>query len=187
MAFLWPPRPERAVPPNLIQFYEDKGYVAQVKFNGTCQVVSINDKREVTFNTRHAEPNKAWVPLPEISEWFSQFPGSVFVGELLHNKHPSVKNTIVLFDLLRFNGISLVGNTLEQRLAILRDLSPSKLVHIIETHRGNLTKLYASLTEPTQEGIVMKDPQARLRDCQRDGLNTAWQVKVRRPTKNYGF
>ena len=35
--------------------------------------------------------------------------------------------------------------------------------------------------------VVLKDPEAVLAECHRDGLNANWQVKVRRPTKNFGF
>ena len=186
--FLWPPRPENAITPSLIKSFETRGYVGQVKYNGTCQVVSVDEDGDVTFRTRHNEENKAWTPLPEMAPFFSRFVDSVFVGELLHSKHASVKNTIILFDVLRYMGGSLVGTTLKERLAILQKSPPlSKNIQIIKTHKSDLTGLYKSLTKETEEGIVLKDPNAKLRDCLRNGLNKGWQVKIRRPTKNYGF
>ena len=185
--WLWPPRPESAIPPSLIKSFEDRGYVGQIKYNGTCQVVSVDAALGVTFQTRHNELNKAWTPLPEIAKYFSNFPDSVLVGELLHNKHASVKNTIILFDVLHYQGQSLVGKTLSERLMILCSLPITKNVQVIETHTRDLTGLYHSLSKPTEEGLVLKDPNAQLKSCLRNGLNASWQVKCRRPTKNYGF
>ncbi len=186
--WLYPPRPESAIPPSLIKSFEDRGFVGQIKFNGTLQVIDINAALGATFMTRHGELNRAWTPPPEIEKYFSGFPDSVFVGELLHNKHASVKNTIILFDVLRYLGKSLVGKTLAERLMILRSVTPFiKNIQVVETHAQDLTGLYHSLLKPTEEGVVLKDPNAKLRSCLRDGLNANWQVKCRRATKNYGF
>jgi ATP-dependent DNA ligase len=186
--FLYPPRPEKAVPPSFIKSLEARGFVAQKKKNGTCQVISIDASGNVEFRTRRNEPNKAWTPLPEMIKYFSSFKDSVFVGELLHNKHESVKNTIFLFDVLHYLGRSQVGSTLETRLEGLRAVVPfTPNIKLIDTYYQDLTGLYYSLSEPTDEGIVLKNPKAVLRDCKRDGLNANWQVKCRVGTKNYGF
>jgi len=162
--------------------------VGQRKKNGTLQVISVAADGGVVFRTRRNEPNKAWTPLPDMGKYFASFPDSVFIGELLHSKHASVKNTIFLFDVLRYLGADLVGTVLRERLDLLKKLhvlSPN--IQILETYDKDLTGLFHSLSEPTDEGLVLKDPKATLRDCKRDGLNTGWQVKVRRPHKNYGF
>ena len=186
--FLWPPRPERAIPSSLIHSFEARGFVAQKKKNGTLQVISVAPDGSVIYRTRHNEPNKAWTPLPEMARYFASFPDSVFIGELLHSKHASVKNTIFLFDVLRYVGSDLVGTTLSMRLDMLKVihvLTPH--IQILQTYDKDLTGLFHSLSEPTDEGLVLKDPKALLRDCKRNGLNAGWQVKVRRQHKNYGF
>lgn len=186
--WLYPPRPVNAVTPSLIKSFETRGYVGQIKMNGTLQVIDIDDVGNVTYRTRHNTPNKAWTPLPEMAPYFANYRDSVFVGELLHSKHASVKNTIYLFDVLRYMGKSLVGTTLADRLQILEKTPAlTNNIQIIKTYDRDLAGLYHSLSEPTQEGIVLKDPKAKLRDCLRNGLNGGWQVKVRRPTENYGF
>lgn len=185
--FLFPPRPENAIPPALIKGFERRGFVAQKKKNGTCQVISIFDDM-VTYRTRHNEPNKAWSPPAVMDKYFVGFPNTIFIGELLHAKHPSVKNTIILFDVLQYLGTDLVGTTLAARLKILNTFKPlTKQIQIIETYTEDFLGLYQSLSDPLDEGIVLKDPAARLRDCRRDGLNSGWQVKCRKGTKNYGF
>ncbi len=188
MAFLFPPRPETAISPGLIQTFERKGYIGQRKKNGTLQVISTGLDCQVIFRTRHNEPNKAWTPTEEIKRHFANFPDSVFVGELLHSKHASVKNTIVLFDVLKYLGASLVGKTLLERLEILRGVHPLlPSVQLIDTYHEGLTGLFHSLSDPLDEGLVLKNPKAVLRDCMRNGLNSGWQVKVRKPHKNFSF
>jgi ATP dependent DNA ligase domain len=187
-SFLHPPRPTKAIAPSLIGWFESEGYIAQLKKNGTCTVISVDDRGFVTWSTRHNEGHKAWTPTEELTKYFSAFRNSVFVGELLHSKGPSVKNTIYLFDVLVYLGRDLVGTTLTHRLEILKSVIPiSKNILLAETYTQNLKGLYDSLSSPLDEGIVLKKPNAVLRDCNREGLNAGWQVKCRKATKNYGF
>jgi hypothetical protein len=186
--FLFPPRPEKAIVPGLIKSFQARGFCAQRKKNGTLQVISIDSNQNVIYRTRHNEENKAWTPLPEMASYFAGFPDSVLCGELLHSKHPSVKNTIILFDVLRWLGRDLTGITLAERLEILRWINPlTKSIQVIETNYQDLFGLYNSLSDPLDEGLVLKNPKAVLRSCMRDGLNASWQVKVRKGTRNFGF
>lgn len=186
--FLYPPRPEQAIAPGLIKLFEGRGYIGQIKKNGTCQVITIAKDGKVTFWTRRRELNKAWKPLLEMIEYFKKYRDSVFVGELLHNKHPDFKNQIILFDVLRIHGEDLVGHTLTNRLDILADVPPMmKRIQIATIFEKRLTELYYSLTHPIDEGIVLKDPKAKLETCIKEGMNSDWQVKCRRETKTYGY
>jgi hypothetical protein len=187
-SFLHPPRPTKAIAPSLIPWFESQGYIAQLKKNGTCTVISVDDAGNVTWSTRHNEAHKAWTPTAELTNYFSAFRNSVFVGELLHSKGPSVKDTIYLFDVLIYLGRDLVGTTLTNRLDILKSVIPlSTKILLAETHTKNLKGLYDSLSDPLDEGIVLKKPSAVLRNCNKAGLNEGWQVKCRKATKNYGF
>lgn len=192
--FLWPPRPERAIEPSLIPYYESKGWVAQLKKNGTCTVISIDAEGNVEFYTRHGEAHKAWKPTKEIVEWFKPFTNSVFVGELLHNKHPSVKNVIYLFDILRFQGVDFSGTKYQDRW--INNVDPlikttnDGPVRAALTVTENLADYYSSIVEkddPIDEGIVLKDPKAKLKPCFKQHANDGWMVKCRKTTKNFGF
>lgn len=186
--FLFPPRPEKAIAPSLIKFYEGRGYIAQLKKNGTCTVISVDNRGTVSYYTRTGEAHKAWSAPDHITKTFAGFKSSVFVGELLHNKHPSVKNTIVLFDVVKFLGRDLVGQTLLERLAVLGRVVPlNQGIQIATCYRKDFLGLYESLRDPIDEGIVLKNPKAKLLDCRREGLNGSWQVKCRKQHKNYSF
>lgn len=186
MDFLWPPRPEKAIPPSMIAQYDDKGWITQLKKNGTCSVATVSGK--VSMFTRHGTPHKMWEPTQEIVSFFSEHQRSVFVFELLHNKHPSVKNTIYLFDVLVYKGDDLTGSTYMDRYSILQDVVPRKhkRIWLAENHH-NGDDLFHSLDNPIDEGIVLKDPNGRLRTCLRDGKNSGWQFKCRKLHANYSF
>lgn len=184
---IYPPRPEKAITPSLIPFYEKRGWVAQVKKNGTCSLAIVSPHGTVDYKTRHWEDHKAWIPTANMSGFFTEYPDSIFVFELLHSKTPNVKNTAYLFDVLRYTGIDLTGQTLALRLDVLSRIRPVQCAMIAETHVVGLRNLYDRLTEPEDEGIVLKDPNSTLRSCDRDGVNAGWQVKCRRSTKNYSF
>lgn len=185
---LYPPRPEHAIAPSLIHFYEKKGWVAQVKKNGTLTVVFIDPQGAVTFKTRHGVDHKAWKATKDIIAYFSHFPDSIFICELLHSKDKSIKNTMYIFDLVRHNGKDLVGQTFEQRQELLRSVVPiAKNIILAKNYDRDLLGLFRSLQDPVDEGLVLKDPKSILRPCYGKSNNAAWQVKCRVGHKNYGF
>lgn len=185
---IFPPRPESAIAEQLIPFYENRGFIAQIKKNGTCSLAVVDSEGRVEFWTRHWEKHRAWSPTDEITGFFSNFPNSTFVFELLHSKTVDVKNTAYVFDVLRYMGKDLTGVSLEDRLDLFKGITPlSKNIEIAKTYTAGLRSLYKQLDTPEDEGIVLKDPKAPLRPVYRDGLNANWQVKCRRATKNYSF
>ena len=93
----------------------------------------------------------------------------------------------IFSDVLKMEGTDQVGFPLRERLGILNGLPLSGKISVAHSYAEDLTGLYRGLTNPLDEGIVLKDPEAVLAECHRDGLNANWQVKCRRGTKNFGF
>lgn len=201
--FLWPPRPEKAAPPQLMGFYEKRGWIAQVKKNGTCTVIfACGDT--VIFKTRHNDDHKAWSAQPSHSEFFAGRDGwNVYVAELLHSKGPLVKNHLYLFDILVSDGQELTGTTLSERQQILQDRFPSPKADIVGSRAGlgarmitqdvshatpiaNPSKVWPTLGA-LDEGFVFKDLTAKLAPCIVPRSNGAWQTKIRRQHTNYSF
>lgn len=201
--YFWPPRPEKAIPPNLLSYYEKKGWIAQVKKNGTCTVLYVRPDKSLITKTRHNSDHKLWTPSAEFTEQFEIIPGDgwyVFAGELLHSKTKHIKDTIYLFDMLVANGEYLAGQTLQHRLKLLHALFPRKartLNHshyvvapklwVAETITKRFLERFRALTPSEDEGLVLKDPQAKLQLCVKKDANRLWQVKCRKPTKTHGF
>jgi hypothetical protein len=127
--YLYPPRPENAIPSGLINSFEKRGWWGQIKKNGACTVIFTNGK-EVIFKTRHADDHKLWEPTPEILQFFAgkkrAGKWNVYVAELLHNKvSGGLKNHLYIFDKIVHDGVQLVGTTFEHRQKILQKQIPS--------------------------------------------------------------
>ena len=203
--YLWPPRPETAIPPALVGFYEKRGWWGQVKKNGTCTVI-FSHGDEVIFKTRHNADHKAWAPRREDSTLFMGRPGwNVYVAELLHSKGVGVQNHLYLFDILVSDGEDLSGSTLKERQTLLAAMYPSPKVEVgggsragvgairvtddvsrARCYEGGFQDVWNGLAE-YDEGIVFKDPAAKLAPCVTQLSNATWQVKCRRASKKYSF
>jgi len=202
-SYLWPPRPEISVSPDMLPVFEKRRYVAQLKMNGTCSVIAVSPDKTLTVMTRHKEPHKAWKPTDAAMAAFKKLPGRgwyVFVAELLHSKVPGLRNINYVHDVLVNNGEYLVGIAQEDRQDILHDLFLQGEYHEEENkivvnpnlwlpveYEAGFSELFKSLKAPEEEGLVLKDPKARLAICSRAGSNSASQIKCRRPHKNYSF
>lgn len=211
-AFLWPPRPEKAIPHSFIGFYSKKGWVAQYKKNGTCTVLFVSPEKEIITKTRHNEDHKRWSPSVKSNAPFKTLPGNgwyVFVSELMDSKtSEDIKDTHYINDILVADGRNLEGTTFEERQEILKSLflvggEEETESHWIVTPNFWLAK---TITEkfkstwtaindvaqnmngaPTDEGLVFKNPKAPLVMCSKSGSNSGWQVKCRVQHKNYTF
>jgi hypothetical protein len=197
--YLWPPRPEQKIPPSALAFYENRGFWAQRKKNGTYTVVFARGN-EVIFKTRHNDDHKLWTPEKDHFEFFSGSSGwSVYCAELLHSKVTGgPKHELYIHDILVRNGNYLVGTTFAERQGLLHDLFDGPL----EADRGQVRvakriTLAQSIDEgfaevfnhlnPEDEGLVLKDPNAKLKPCFKSDSNGSWMVKCRVAHTNYSF
>lgn len=201
-SYLYPPRPDKAIPRDFLSFYERQGFIGQVKKNGTCNVLAVSPKKEIICMNRHAEPHKAWVPGDSVIP-FRKLSGKgwyVFVTEVLHSKVPGIRDTQYVFDILVHDGTYLIGSTLEERLNLLQKIflrgkeeetyshyiiTPN--VWLAKTITGGFKDLFDSLNNPEDEGLVLKRPGAKLQMCSKPKANANWQVKCRKQHKNYTF
>lgn len=195
--FLFPPRPEQATPPSLIRHYEMAGYIAQVKKNGTCNVIAVSPNKEIICETRHNEPHKQWHP--NSMEAFKKGNGwCVFVAELMNNKTKTVKNVNYINDILVYDGNYLVGTSFADRQRLLSNLfTPmdecyshyviDNTTWLAKNYTAGFRALYDSLEGDGDEGLVFKQPDAVLAPCSSVSANSKWLAKVRKATKNYGF
>lgn len=139
----------------------------------------------------------------------------VFVCEVLHSKTKHVKDTVYIFDILVNNGESLEGTTFINRQEMLKDLFkidddlPEGVTrihaksHYVITPRVWLARLVTGKFKTTMaaiqkasdavegnsedEGLVLKNPDGKLTNLQKQKGNSGWQVKCRVATENYSF
>src|SRR5690606_27494508 len=136
--------------------------------------IDVQADGSVEWWTRHGVRHKAWTPTTDLTDFFGNFPGSTLVGELLHSRGPSVKNTIYVFDIIKHEGESLVGTTFRHRQ---EQIMPA--IQKVASIRGNVwfaknytdvnfggtpgnPGLFESLHDPLDEGVVVKNPDGVL-------------------------
>lgn len=201
--YLWPPRPEKAIPPVMLHLYESLGWHAQIKMNGTCNVIAVSPGGEIKAMKRDQGEHTAWSPDSTKMKAFRSLPGKgwyVFVAELMHSKVPGIRDVNYVHSVLVANGDYLVGRSTMEREAILHDLFPhdpseTTVSHFVvdehtwvaRSYKSGFADLYDRLSRPEHEGLVLKDPEASLELCSRANSNTRWQIKCRRATKNASF
>lgn len=157
--------------------------------------------------------HKSWSPLQEHIDFFRESckgeGWNVFVGELLHSKTQDIKHQLYLFDQIVKDGVHLIGTTFAERQKMLRERWPSQTgerdslrvgtyVSLAKNYKAGFNKLFdgavkraaernARQLNVEDEGLVLKDPNARLEACFKQTANNGWQCKVRVPHKNYSF
>lgn len=205
-SYLFPPRPETKIAQCQLSFYEKRGWVAQVKKNGTSTVIFAKGD-EVIFMTRHADEkgkgiaHKMWTPKQFHRDFFAgrSDKWNVYVAELLNDKTPSIKDHLYIYDQIVHNGKQLIGTNLIQRHEILHCmLMTPEVVEESDLYRlgmgfsiaRNLRSGFADVftrLKPEDEGLVLKSVTGKLEPCFKETANRGWQVKSRIPHKNYDF
>jgi hypothetical protein len=196
-----PPRPEIAVSPAQLASFEELGWQAQAKKNGTYAIIYMSPEGELRSTTRRHEPHKLWDWSEASSEAFERLtdrpPGwYVFCGELLHSKGTGVRDTIYLHDVIVGASKVLTGTPYEDRYASLRGLFAMNMDLTFEKTYWRATEntwiarnMHNSFEynfdrlPPEDEGLVLKDPRGAWNISGR----TSGMVKCRRPHKNYIF
>ena len=203
--YLFPPRPENAIASAMLNYYEKRGWVAQYKKNGTNTIIGISPNKEFHAMTRHATEHKAWQLTPhikaELARLFPEKKWFVLCAEIMHSKTPSIKDTIYIHDCLVWKGEFLLDSLFIDRQKLLDE----RLITNVEAHshyvcdsegkiwyakrfEARFKDIFLSIKNPKiDEGLVLKDPNGKLRSCRGASDNSAWQVKCRHESKGYAF
>lgn len=202
--YLYPPRPEIAIIPEHINYYEkSKKWIAQYKKNGTCSIVAISPLKEIIAMNRHKESHKQWSVTShvktELARLFPENKWFVLIAELLHAKAKSIKDTLYIHDCVVWGSKFLYGSTFMERQKLLDARlitnaeaqthyvcdSEGKIWYAKRFHK-NLSYLFFGIKDTSiDEGLVLKDPNGKLQFCIKPDSNSGWSVKCRHETKNY--
>lgn len=209
---MFPPRTDRAIPPEKIKDYENKGYAAQLKFNGTRTLVEMKPGGEIKLWTRHREPHRAYklskglrANLEELHNAVDPNKHLVLDGELMNNKTKGLKDKFIAFDVLVAADDYFLGASMAQRHQILLDITGESDYHEEETGRNiaifvrenfwvaetflfDLENVFKSRIDMDEiEGLVLKKVGAPLEWGHSEMNNSDWQIRCRKPHKNYRF
>jgi len=202
--YLYPPRPEIAIEPELLNSLVGR-YWLQAKKDGTNNVMAITPDRQIIAMNRHHQEHKAWRPTGSTYEAvrhaFVDLPGKgwyYFVAELLHSKGGGFRNINYINDILVADGQYLVGTTFADRQRLLLELfrptqlSPTGSHYVLDghtflavNHTDRFHDLFRLFLDAGEEGVVLKDPNAKLSWCSSPTANAKWQRKCRRPSKTH--
>jgi len=128
--YIYPPRPETALPAANIQAYERKGeYLAQPKLNGDCMVVFMNGLETIIMDRHKEIYTKCIVDVSPLyretiadgkptNKWMA------VVGEYMVKSQKDRNNKVwnhkfVIHDIIAYDGMQLIGKTMEQRVELL--------------------------------------------------------------------
>ena len=203
--YLYPPRPENALPSDRIPVFEKAGYTGQYKKNGTCSIFAINHPKDFIAMTRHNDNHKQWEFSNYFRDCFTKYlPADkwhVLVGEVIHSKTTTIKDTIYIFDIIVHDSEELYGKTFTERQNLLRDIfhpenKKEDYSHYEIEPRFWLAKnieegildLFKDIKDKdVDEGFVLKKRDSLLKDCASQKSNNNWQIKFRHPSRKYRF
>jgi hypothetical protein len=180
--------------------------------NGTCSIIGGSPTGEFEAWNRHQERLR-WKQAPAVADVFRETiqkhsPGgwAVFVAEFLHAKvSGGPRDTFYIHDVLVANGSFLYGTSYGDRLSLLTEWFPAGRPRFdgdqgVEEYSRVTSNVWRvrTLEDPGEyfgriqaggivEGVVLKNPAARLECCDRESANSMWAVKCRRATKNYAL
>ncbi len=212
--FIYPPRAEAKVRPDQISTYDTPEYIAQIKYNGSCCSVFLHESMGPIVINRHSEPKTridAGIDFRSLCgpKWM------VLTGELMDkSKKGETGATLtgfIIWDILVYENIYMIGSSLEDRINTLERLWPchrmrvtpenglEEFKHLCHTgvpgiyrapsYIGGLNgfeSLYQDVVKTdAYEGLILKKIHSRLEMGYSSGNNTGWQIKFRKPTKNY--
>lgn len=200
--YIYPPRPRSKIHPRQLPEEEARGvWLWQYKFNGD-RCVAVIDNGKVFLGNRYG---KFWpqTSFPELRSQLSALnlpKDQTFYldGELLDN---SARGVMVLFDILWCEKY-LIGVVQEQRLEMLADLCghPSEPCrenfalkvsdHLwLATHgdRDFLKHFQKFGVHPMIEGLLLRRKGSVLDNWGAREYEVDWQLRCRKPSKNYQF
>jgi hypothetical protein len=206
--YMYPPRPKSKLLPDQLPHEESRGcWWWQHKFNGDRCVaiieVEASGRRLVTLCNRHGRFHPS-TKFPKLRKELSGpklllATGTYyFDGELLAGDQ---SETMVLFDVL-FISVPLIGVTQEQRFSLLDEIcgnptepceaqiALSVTEHIWLARHGDkdfVQHFNEYIDSPLIEGLVLRRKGSTLDNYGSSEYEVDWQIRCRKPAKNYRF
>jgi ATP-dependent DNA ligase len=202
--YIYPPRPATKAPPSGLKTYERMGFIAQPKLNGSCGVLFLDGKSARLMGRHNNAFAREILRKDDLQRLHRGAGYMVITGEYMNKSQKDGKgkpfNGFVIFDILVHNGKHLLGSTFMERQALLETLFPSgnsfddyidevgPSAYRVRNITSNLTDAWNRIIKTEMyEGFVLKRPDGILENGFREANNVGWQLKIRKPTKNYKY
>lgn len=175
---------------------KDPRWVAEPKYNGSRLLLYVNGDR-IEFWNRHGR-RFDYKPPEFLRATLSDFGRKVsgeclFDSELRHNKVQGVRDRIVIWDVLMWNGDLLLDVPYRHRRMYLPwEFPTNESFSFIQQHPGGNGTPFKVLfhdwiQDPEIEGMVIKNLNGKLNLSRTAGQSSNWMFKVRRPSGMYRF
>lgn len=202
--YIFPPRPEIKTTKSGIKTYERMGWFGQPKLNGSCSLI-FTDGINIKLMNRHEQAfARELVPKEDLARLHKGGGFQILCGEFMNKSKKDANGRtfngcIVLFDILVHKGQYLLGTSLKERQELMDNLFPvnsydayidnvSNNIFRVKNFTTNLEEVWNEIIKiDMYEGVVLKNPLAILDTGYRPSNNTGWQIKVRKPTRNYSY
>jgi ATP-dependent DNA ligase len=211
--YIYPPRPIQTTKHTELGKYDDGQFIAQPKYNGTCCVVFMNETETIVMNRHNGKITTDYSQV-EFRGLYRPSGWMVLCGEFLNKNKKGENNQsfnikFIVWDILVYKGEYLIGMTMLERLKLLDKLYPCskisvegnkmetfhhlcftsyKNIYVAPYYEGYFEELYDSIVKTDlYEGLVLKRKNAKLTIGLNEKNNNEWQIKCRKPTKNYQF
>ena len=187
-----------------------KGYEAQYKYDDWRVLIYFFPDGKIRFFSRkkaplpryHA-PESLLRALKKLDLPHHEF--HILDGGLIHYRTERVKDTVVLWDVLVYEGTELTGTNYKERYALLKKISHDpkekaildgvpialkiapKLWLAPLIHRDFKSHFDRASRLPEIEGIVLKKMDTPLEHSHRMESNARWMIRVRKPRIDYSF
>jgi hypothetical protein len=222
--YIYPPRATTAIPRDGLTILAQRGWIAQLKFNDTHIELDYDGSKINTIWDRHGKkPVYDFTRLqPDLDALGQKLVNSnhgegryLLDGGLLHSKHPAIKDTIVIWDILIKNDQYLLGTSYTERHHELDNLCTTERYKFqgldLGTHitprifrpdnylasAGDLTQwdkawgivntINKDYEHPLLEGLICKDPRGRLKQGLVEKNNNDWMTRSRVTTGRHLF
>jgi ATP-dependent DNA ligase len=204
--YIYPPRPENAIPSLELIYHDNGSMIGQPKMNGSNCVIFTNGESIHVMNRHGQRLTRFEIKEEEILNLYKGTGAWTVYNFEYMNKNKQDENRksfnhkLILFDILVNDGDYLIGKTFEQRIQLLDEMfqkndsekeylySISDNVYRVKSYENNFSMLFDKLTPIEMiEGLVMKRKNARLEIGNTEKNNTKSQIKSRKPTLNYKF
>ena len=203
--YLYPPRPQNAIPSTDLNYYDNGSFIGQPKLNGSNATIYTDGVKVIIMNRHGDRLTRFEINDEEILSLYKGTGGWMVLNGEYMNKSKRDENSIfnhkfVIFDILVNDGDYLIGKTFQQRVELLDEMfhknecekdylcNISDNVYRVKSYENNFSMLFDTLTPIDMiEGLVLKRKNARLEMGNTELNNTKSQVKARKATLNYKF
>lgn len=221
--YIYPPRPEQKISSDELNKYDNGDWIAQPKSNGSMCELYIPPAGDTRNFGRHYNEhlNLFDMNLDELRKLNKTGKWMVLVGEFMNkNKFTAdgkqgFNRVFVLFDILVYDGIYMLGSTYDERVELLDKIFEHKEyneyyyrisdnIYRAKTFKKNFLSIFERIAETDAklkkmlkrdmlddvfilEGLVLKKKNAKLEEGTGEKNNTLSQLKVRLGKANYHF